>query len=274
MVDLKMLQAKQLEIMDAIHKVCGDNNITYYLIAGSCLGAVRHGGIIPWDVDIDIAMPRDDYEHFFRIAGNSLPNTMDVHTYLTDEAFLKPHGLVCLKDTVLLSKSDLDNPQIPNFGIFIDVFPLDKCPNNPNLQTKHKNDYLRIGKLKKIKFSPIYKENTFLVKVVKHLCRLVLKPLSVRTINRWQQNVMMRYSNLEPCNLWCSMASKYKYEKQLMPKDYYGKPQLIKFEDREFYIPEQPEKYLTKLYGDYMKLPSKDEQEKLRNYFIKVGFKL
>ncbi len=273
MVDLKKLQAKQLEMMDAIHKACCENNLTYYLIAGSCLGAIRHGGFIPWDVDIDIAMPRKDYEQFFNIADRILPQTLVAHTYLTDEYFEKSHGLVCLKDSVLLTKADMENPQIPKFGIFIDVFPLDKCPDDEKFQMKHKNDYLRVRELRKIKFSRIYSDNNFFQKTIKHILRFLLSPLSVRTINRIQQKVMMRYYDLDPCNLWCSMASKYKYEKQLMPKEYYGTPKMAKFEDREFYIPEAPEKYLAKLYGDYMKLPSKEEQERLLKYFTKIEFK-
>lgn len=271
MIDLKLLQNKQLEIMDDIHKVCVNNNIRYYLIAGSCLGAIRHGGFIPWDVDIDIAMPRHDYEIFFAEACKELKESYVPHTYLTDEDFEKSHGLVCLKNSVLLTKADMENSQIPKFGVFIDVFPLDICPTDKNLQYKHKTDYLRVRKLRELKFSRIYSENGLFKKGVKKTIRFLLKPLSVRTINRWQQEVMMRYSHENTSPYWCSMASKYKYEKQLMPKDVYGKPTLVKFENREYYMPERPHDYLSKLYGDYMKLPPIEEQERLLNYFKKFS---
>ncbi len=273
MIDVELLHTKQLEIMDAIHKVCCDNHITYYLIGGSCLGAIRHKGFIPWDPDIDIAMPRKDYERFFSNVKSRLPNNLQAHTYKTDYFYIKPHGLVCMKDTILYTESEQDNLQIPNFGVYIDVFPLDKCPENKQLQLKHAKDYLRIKKLKKYKFSFIYKQNSLVKKMLKYLIRCFMWPISIRFINDRQQKIMTRYLELESCNLWCSIASKYKYEKQLMPKYYYGTPQLAKFEDREFYIPEMPEKYLTQIYGDYMKLPPKDEQNKLLNYFTKLEIK-
>lgn len=273
MVDLKVLQEKQIEIMDAIHKVCCENNITYYLIAGSCLGAIRHGGFIPWDVDIDVAMPRNDYERFFKIADKKLSYDFVTHTYLTDANHDKPHGLVCMRNSVLLRDSNLTNSHLPKYGIFIDVFPLDKCPDDKCAQNKHRDDYLRVKQIKKLKLSCIYKENSWIQKLAKYLIRLFFAPLSVRTINKWQQKIMMRYVNLEPCHFLCSIGSKYKYEKQLMPIEYYGTPKLAKFENREYYIPAQPEKYLTKLYGDYMKLPSKEEQEKLMNYYTCVEIK-
>ena len=267
------LHTKQIEIMDSIHKVCLDNNINYYLIAGSCLGAIRHKGFIPWDVDIDIAMPREDYDRFFSDACKQLPSKFVAHTYKTDEVFSKPHGLVCLKDSVLLTKADIDNSQMPEFGIFIDVFPLDKCPDDKNLQRKHKRDYLFFRKVRFFKMSRTYRENGFIVKLIKYFIRFLFLPLSYKRINGWQEKVMTRYKDLNPCHLWCSMASKYPYEKQLMDKSIYGKPTLGQFEDRYYFLPEKPKDYLAKLYKDYMKLPSEEEQEMMKNYFVEASWK-
>ena len=85
---LKESQALQLNLMKEIHKVCEENKITYYLIAGSCLGAVRHGGFIPWDDDIDIGMFRKDYEKFCLIFDEKMN---------TDKYFLRECKLNCVK---------------------------------------------------------------------------------------------------------------------------------------------------------------------------------
>lgn len=264
---LKEVQCKQLEIMDAIHKVCTENHITYYLIGGSCLGAIRHKGFIPWDADIDIAMPRKDYDRFFNEVCSLLPPQFVAHTYKTDKMFYAPHGLVCLEGSVLLTKADLYDTHVPKFGIYIDVMPLDVCPVDLPQQHKHKNGYLRLKKLKKLKISRIYKENNFLQKCIKIMLRMVLYPISVRRINQWQEKVMIQYNHLIDSPYWCSIASKYRYEKQLMDKSIYGTPKLAPFEDRMYYIPEKTDIYLSKIYGDYMSLPSEEEQEKMYNYF-------
>lgn len=263
----RKVQLKQMEMMDAIHNVCVANNLRYYIIAGSCLGAVRHGGFIPWDIDIDVAMPREDYDKFFDVYAKELPDNLSAHTYKTENVFAKSHGLVCLKGSKLLTEADLYDGNIPRFGIFIDVMPLDKCSSNPKEQKRHKRDYLFVKKLRKYKLSRIYEENGIASRIVKHLLRFVLSPISVPTINKWQDKIMKRYASLDNCEYWCQMASKYKYEKQLMDKNIYGKPTLIKFEDRMYYAPEKTDAYLKKLYGDYMRLPSKDVQEKMYNYF-------
>lgn len=264
---VRQLQLKQIEIMDVIHEICTNNGIRYYLIGGSCLGAVRHKGFIPWDVDIDIAMPREDYDIFFSSLASKLPSNLIAHTYKTDEIFDKSHGLVCMKDTVLLTQSDLENPTIPRFGIFVDVMPLDKCPDSISDQKKHKQDYLMIKKMRKTKLVRIYKADSFLKRMVKHVMRGMFFWVSVKTINRWQEKVMKRYADKKDAAYWCSMASHFSYEKQHMRKEIYGQPTLMDFEDRQYYCPEQPDMYLKRLYGDYMRLPNQNDQERMYQYY-------
>ena len=79
---------------------------------------------------------------------------------------------------------------------------------------------------------------------------------------------MTKYNETSKSGLWCSMASHYKYKKLSMPSEVYGKPTLMVFEDRQYCVPERIEDYLTRLFGDYMRLPSKDEQEKQLNAFV------
>ena len=270
--ELRGVQLKQLEIMDAIHALCVKHGIRYYLIGGSALGAVRHKGFIPWDVDIDIAMPREDYEQFFNVYSQELPYNLKCHTYITDDCFIKPHGLVCMENTKLLTQADIDNPPNATFGIYIDVMPLDKCPDSKILQLKHAKHFRMCEKIKKYKLSRIYRENGFVTKCIKRTIRFIFLPISVRRINTWEQKGMRKYENLEPCNVWCSIGSKYPYKKQLMWKSVYGTPQPATFEGRIYFIPEQVDDYLRKLYGEYLRLPDKKTQEQMYNYFITASW--
>lgn len=83
--ELRKIQEQQIRIMDEIHKLCVKKNYRYYMIGGSALGAVRHKGFIPWDVDIDIAMPRKDYDAFSIEGYKDLPNFLEFHDYKTDK---------------------------------------------------------------------------------------------------------------------------------------------------------------------------------------------
>ena len=84
-LSLKEIQTIELNILDAIHSLCTENNITYYLAYGSMLGAVRHQGFIPWDDDIDLVMPRKDYERFLDLAPSCLPGHLKLkHSDNTD----------------------------------------------------------------------------------------------------------------------------------------------------------------------------------------------
>ena len=134
--DFKKLQSVQMEIMDEVHRVCTENNILYYIIAGTALGAVRHGGFIPWDLDIDVAMPRSDYERFQKICNEKMSDRFICRNYKNTKGYLRPHALVCIKDTYLSTKSEKYNTNEQNLGIYLDVFPLDNAPDDVALREK------------------------------------------------------------------------------------------------------------------------------------------
>lgn len=84
------LRMSLLTIMDEIHRVCEENNITYYIIGGTALGAVRHKGFIPWDTDIDIAMRREDYDKFLACANKKLKSNFYCACYLNEDKWTHP----------------------------------------------------------------------------------------------------------------------------------------------------------------------------------------
>ena len=120
---LDKLHGEILAIMDEIHRVCQIKNIKYYLIGGSMLGAVRHKGFIPWDDDLDIAMPREDFERFVEGATEWLSSGFSLEWITTNPNHVYLFAKITKKGTLFI-----DQPSTKQTGIFVDVFPLDSSP--------------------------------------------------------------------------------------------------------------------------------------------------
>lgn len=266
------LQLVQASIMDDIHRVCLKNNLKYYMIGGTALGAIRHKGFIPWDVDIDIAMPREDYEKFIQIANNELDSRHECHSYLTDKDFTSPHILVVLKNSYIVFPRDITNNSASRPGIYIDILPLDQVPTDKREREKHAKALQRIKKLKIHKASTVWANNSRWQIIAKWFIRTAFKVVSWRKLNHIQQKIAMRYNNLPDTGEICSTLSHYKYEKLCMPKSVFGNPKLYEFEGRQYYGPEDMEAYLTKIFGNYMQLPPLETQEKLRNCVVDANW--
>lgn len=271
---LRELQFVQMKVMDEIHKICVEHNLRYYLIGGSALGAVRHKGFIPWDVDIDIAMPRKDYDLFINEYSKFLPKGYSCVDYRSDKNLYSPHALVVMDGTKLVQKDDYLNPQLKRYGIFVDILPLDQVPNDSVLWRRQQKDIKRWANLRYRKLSLVFSSNNSLERLMKRISRFFMCWISLSYINRKQSEVMQRYDDMqeEECKEWCSMASHYTFDKLTMPKGFFGIPALMQFEDREYYVPEKIDNYLTHLFGDYLKLPGKEKQQEMINYFVDASW--
>ncbi|MBQ6832172.1 MAG: LicD family protein [Oscillospiraceae bacterium] len=254
-----MMSVLQLDIMDEVHRMCVKHGITYYIIAGTLLGAVRHKGFIPWDLDIDIAMPRQDYERFKEVALAELP---EKYSYLNHENcsnYFRPHALVVRNDTRVHLKYDQANPKMFDLGVYIDIFPLDSAPDNEKLREKQAKKLKRIRQLIERRIPYCYSFKRWR-RYIHYAVSFLLSWISVRKLNRYQQKLMKKYSDGKTACL-CSMASQYAYAKQCMPVEIYGTPTLLDFEGRQYYAPEKYTEYLTRLYGDYMQLPPIEKRQ-------------
>lgn len=151
-------QKVMLEILLEIHRICEENKITYWLEAGTLLGAVRHKGFIPWDDDCDVAMPRKDYEKFLKIAQEKLPDNMFLQTEKTDSEYPIPWAKIRKNGTILIETGESGEEKY-HHGIFVDIFPYDYYESEEIIRklqwarrTKdEKNKYPR-GSLKRILF--------------------------------------------------------------------------------------------------------------------------
>jgi lipopolysaccharide cholinephosphotransferase len=268
--ELRKIGLVQLSIMDEVHKICEEEKITYYMIAGTLLGAVRHKGFIPWDLDIDIGMPREDYERFKMVCERRLKYPYKYLDYTNCPVFFRPHALITRMDTKIEIKYDHVNPKLLDLGIYIDVFPLDNAPDDSKTRAKHADKLKKIRKWKDRRIPYSYSYNRW-KRYVHYAVSTLLGWVSIRRINQQQQNQMQKYRN-ENTKCLCSMGSQYAYEKQCMSRGIYGKPTLLEFEGRRYFAPEKYLDYLTHLYGDYMSLPPEEKRQVNLAIFTSVTF--
>lgn len=264
------LQQAQLEIMDEIHRICVQNNIPYYMIGGTALGAIRHEGFIPWDVDIDIAMYREDYDRFKQVCSRELNDKYRYWDYLSTPGFIRPHALVSMNGTSLSTIYDQFNSRVMDFGIFVDIFSLDNAPDALLEREAHGKAIWRLKLMKEYKMATCH-DASKLKKIVKELVRFLMVGVTIDGLNEKLDREMRKYNDRETAYA-CTMGGKYSYLTECVPKSFLGTPTLMPFEGRQYFAPEQLDKYLTHIYGDYHKLPPEEARQESANYFQHVRF--
>lgn len=258
--ELRELQLKELILLDKIESLSKKLGLTYYIIAGTLLGAVRNKGFVPWDDDLDIAMPRDDYnklrDYFYRNEDDEFfyeDQNTDKHHYCI-------HALIKIKNTVFLHKrlSNADK-HLKCKGVYLDIFPLDKAPTSNELAEQQANKIKKIRKLFYYKEAQIYENDSFLKKLFKKIRKLLFVPISFKRLSNKLIKEETKYNNGDGQYL-VSMSSHYSYKKQMIRKDIYGDPQYVSFEGKQYKAPQQIEEYLTHLYGNYLELPPEEKR--------------
>lgn len=271
--ELRNYQLAQLELLDITDEICEKLNLTYYLIGGTLLGAVRHKGFIPWDADIDIAMPREDYEAFLNYWKENPSASYFYQHYTTEKNHLLPHATLKIKNTKVVMKERLSKYTPQCEGIYMDIFPLDNPPDSPEQQKKQANKIKQIKGIIELKAGYQYSSTSFCKKMMKKCIQLVLSPFSLKYLNKQLDNCMKKYS-VKNGQYLVSMASHYSYTKQLMPAEVYGTPTRILFEDKLFNSPSKVDDYLTRIYKDYMKLPSGDNLYSILDHIVRVDYRV
>ena len=269
--EIKKLQSLQLILLKKTHEICENLGLKYYLIGGTLLGAIRHGGFIPWDVDIDIAMPRKDYEIFKQYWKNNECSCICYQDYTTEHSFIQSHALLALTNTAIIYKSSKNSKcKIQHNGIYMDIFPLDFAPDDEKKQIRQAKTIKFWSGLIQAKICRDYGAGKGKY-IVKKCLSLLLKPIPFSLFQKQVEKTMKEYNDT-CCNFLVSMASHYSYKKQLMSAQIYGEPQKINFEGMEFYAPNETIKYLEQLFGDYMKLPPEDTRYKLIELIENVDY--
>lgn len=261
MTELRHLQNVILGIAKDIDNLCRVNSIQYYLLGGSCIGAIRHKGFIPWDDDLDIIMTRENYERFIEVCKVQL----DADKYIFQEG-IKDWPLnfskVRLKGTILHEPED-DYATDEIHGIYVDVFCMENVPDN-NIGA-----YIQYALAKYWLCFQLscrgYRHTTF----KKKLMIALSFPLKFKPIRNFVINLTMRYNNKETSR-YGFFYGRTHFKTAITPKDIYGTPLYVDFEDTKLPVPEHYHEYLTQMFGNYMQLPPKDQQKGL--HLISVDF--
>lgn len=243
MTQLKKIQNCQLNILKQMINFFDQAGLEYFAIGGTALGAIRHNGFIPWDDDIDIAMPRIDYEKLITLRNN-LPSNLFLQHFVSEENYPLYFIKIRMQNTTFIEQR-MEKYNI-NHGVFIDIFPFD---NIEEQKTRKSTITKKIKKFKHV--TPIRK--FFGIKSIFYKLAYGFKSreelfneatLELTKFNSKDTGLM----GYPPCNDIIPTNELYPLRKE-------------KFEDTLIKIPRETEKYLTRKYGDYMKLPNENQRQ-------------
>lgn len=236
-------------ILCEIDQFCRERNIRYFLCAGTCLGAVRHQGFIPWDYDADVMFPREDYERFIHEYSSDPNRKYDIGALEITGHWKRQFGRVWDKNTVLKHR----NLQDVDVGACVDLFPIDGFPESGLAKTiylKHMRllEFLAFNS-EKTNYHPQERFVAF-----KKLLRILLKPVGWRYFSSRMNRLAKKYPFNVSKQAGVGIDPGYG-KREIMDRSIFERSTRLPFNGVELSVPEAYNSYLTNLYGDYMKVP-------------------
>ena len=257
--DIHQVHSVLLELYAELRRICDKYGLLLFLTGGSALGAVRHRGFIPWDDDMDVALPRNDYERLALLAEQELPG----HIKLVWIPRICQYKLIDTRYRVLLNENYRklidDNEQS---CVAIDIQPLDGVPKG----IKGKIHSIRV-----LSYRAFYKMCSPERIIYDEEWRKTWELLLIKTLalfsyffkdeNYWKTKFLseMKKYSYESCEIIADYVGKYKF-KDIYPKEWWEPGRLTEFENTTVLIPSNYDKYLSNIYGNYMALPEKSER--------------
>jgi len=254
--NLEKLQKCEFEILEEFERICKKHNLKYSLTFGTLLGAKRHQGFIPWDDDIDVMMPIDDYLKFEDIVKTELNEKFFFQNKFTDKNYYLYWNKLRMKNTVSVVRGyeqmDL------NWGICIDIFPIFKKPANIDEKNKQiKNLKLSIACLESILYKYGKKENA---KGKTKMLYQILSILPRKFVNRLSEYFYKKiYKYTGSYDGYIDYSEIFNRE-ILISKEAFDDMESLPFNNKKFNVIKNYEDFLIQLYGDYMKLPPKKDR--------------
>lgn len=252
--DLYLLQRQETEILCELRRICTKYNLMYFITAGTLLGAVRHNGFIPWDDDIDVAMPLKDFEKFSKICRTDLAAQYFFQDCKSEKQYPFHFAKIRKNDTIV------NDPFLAHLnihkGIYIDVFPLVKCPKNDKaaklffkfvefftyaIMAKYDGDFI-CGYQKKLV--------VLFFRLSKHLPKsflVIMRSLICSFVELFCSNERV-----------CTVSGAHGYPREAFRREWFEKSAILPFEGQEFCAPSGWNELLINMYGDYITPPDED----------------
>jgi lipopolysaccharide cholinephosphotransferase len=249
---LRKAQLKMLKMLEVVDAICTKHGLDYWLDAGTLLGAIRHQGFIPWDDDMDIAMPRASYEAFLRLAPSELPDFMCLQTIHTDPGYFNMATPLKIRDKTsrYIEKHEQGNEPYVQ-GIFIDVFVYDTMPERLRQRKRYKFLAKKISRLLGPKYSAINTgHHANLYKVIARCIPKSLLEFLLQTIISTANSSGSPYLGRG----YQCVGKNFLHHDDIYPI------QRSAFETGSFNIPKNPSEVLTQQFGEYLILPPISEQ--------------
>lgn len=262
--DLSKVHAVNMKLLKEVDRICRKYKIKYALDAGTLLGAIRHGGFIPWDDDVDVVMTRANYEKFLKVVRRELSEGM---TFVEPDSYNNGKAFYDFVSRIMYDKSQkrVDSKQMEFYDdkltkLWVDIFVLDALPDGkiskPLTKLMHCIVYgLALGHRYEIKYSDYQGIMKLFVGVLSNIGKLI--PFKV-TYKIWKRLCVKDVKKNTSLYFYSNYPPNYLYVE--MKKEWNDNVKTVLFENEEFYIPEGWEPCLVQLYGDYMKLPPVEKQ--------------
>ena len=264
---VRKVQEKILVTMEFIDDICRNHNIEYFIMGGTALGAVRHGGFIPWDDDLDIFMSPDNFDKFRSIFNKLESKEFVLQEWRIVDDYLE-YAKVRMNGTTFIEES-FKNRKDMHHGIYVDIMILHKCPNRKLVQRSiyYASKYVTLVALSQRNWKPKNSKQ--------QLALSLLNVLPNKFLSNQCYKLIYKYANLKEEYSYCYFITKAKFSQGIFSAEIFNKPTDIKFEDTLLMGPSDIKLYLNLRYGDYMKLPSKEEQATVVHaevYDTEVGY--
>lgn len=262
----KEMQAISLEILHDVAEVCESQNIRYSLVYGTLIGAIRHKGYIPWDDDVDIMMPRPDYERFLRYMKEHKSDYPNYTVFNPDECSDYPYMITRVSDDRYTIKMENEKPY--GMGVFIDIYPYDGLGKTAE---EAKSFGLKGDRLSSFCYQAtrehyaVETTTSSLRKVLKFpvwmVSRVIGKNFFQKKLSALAGTKDYETSEYIGCVVWLTGG-----ERDIFPKKWFDKTIKVPFEKYEFRVPENYDELLRQIYGDYMQLPP--EKDRIGHHFF------